>query len=84
MFTMSSSHLGYSITLQHTVNKITQRSPEIFPTSFFQVELVHEQDVVLEACVQMWFKTKMYDNRIVMAIDMCVYSIESFEKLLDG
>jgi hypothetical protein len=44
--------------------------------------LVYEQDVVLEAGVEMGFKSEVDDDRIVVAVDVCIDTIESLEHLL--
>ena len=46
--------------------------------------LVHEEDVVLEARVQVRLETKLYDDRVVVAVDMRVDSVQPLEDLLDG
>lgn len=48
--------LQHSIAPQHAFYQITQRTPEVFSGSLLQSMLVDEQDVVLEACVEMWLK----------------------------
>lgn len=42
-----------------------------------------EEDVVLEAGVEMWFESQVVDNRVVMAIHMRVDSVKTFEHLTD-
>lgn len=43
--------------------------------------LVHKQDVVLEARIEMWLKAQVHNDRVVVAIDMGVDSVEAFEEL---
>jgi hypothetical protein len=43
--------------------------------------LVDKQDVMLEASVQMWFETKMDHDGVVVAVDVCVDSIQTLEDL---
>lgn len=42
---------------------------------------VDEQDVVLEARVQVWFETELDNDRIVVAVDMGIDAVEAFEEL---
>lgn len=68
-----------SITPQHTLDQITQWTPEILPTR--QPMLVNEENVVLEARVQMWFKTQVDDNGVVVAVNVRVHSVQALEDL---
>ena len=43
--------------------------------------LIHKQYVVLEACIQMRFETKVDDDWIVVAVDMGIDAIHAFEDL---
>jgi len=43
--------------------------------------LVDEQNIVLEACIEMSLKTKLTNDWIVMAIDVSVDSVHSLEYL---
>jgi len=43
--------------------------------------LVNEQNVVLEACIEMSLKTKLTNDWIVMAVDVSVDSVHSLEYL---
>ena len=45
--------------------------------------LVYEQDVVLEACVQMWFQSELKHDRVVVAVDMRIHSVQPLEHLAD-
>ncbi len=36
---------------------------------------------MLEAGIQVWLKTEMHDDRVVMAINVCVDSVETLEDL---
>lgn len=45
---------------------------------------MHEEDVVLEARIEMWFQPQLHDNGVVVAVDMCVDAVEALEDLLDG
>jgi hypothetical protein len=46
--------------------------------------LIDEQDVVLEAGVEMWFESQMYDDGVMMAVDVRVDAIEALEDVADG
>jgi hypothetical protein len=41
--------------------------------------LINEQDVMLETRVQMWFEAKLDNNRIVVAVNVGVYTVETLE-----
>lgn len=45
--------------------------------------LINEKNVVLEACVQMGLESKLYNNRVMVTVDVGVNSVESFEELTD-
>jgi hypothetical protein len=46
--------------------------------------LVDEQDIVLEAGIQMRLKTQMHNHRVVMAVDVRVDAIQALEYLADS
>jgi hypothetical protein len=46
--------------------------------------LIDEEDVVLEACIEMWLEAQLHDDRVVVAVDVCVDAVQAFEDLLDG
>lgn len=68
-----------SVALQHAVYQIAEWSPIILPAS--QLVFIDEQDVVLEAGVQMGLEAQMYDDGVVMAVDMGVDTIQTLEDL---
>ena len=43
--------------------------------------LVDEEDIMFEACVEMWFKSKLHDDWVVMAVDVRIYSVQALEDL---
>lgn len=45
--------------------------------------LIDEEDIVLEARIQVWLKSKVNDDGIMMAVNMGVHPVESFEHLTD-
>lgn len=42
---------------------------------------INEEDVMLEACIQMRLQTKLNNDWVMVTVDVGVYSIESFEEL---
>jgi tetrahydromethanopterin S-methyltransferase subunit B len=46
--------------------------------------LVDEQNVMLEASIEMWFKTKVDDDRVVVTIDVCINTVKTLEDLADS
>jgi len=45
--------------------------------------LIDEEDVVLEACVEVSLEAKFANDRVVVAVDVCVDSIHALEYLSD-
>ena len=45
--------------------------------------LVHEQDVVLEARIEMWFQSQLKHDRVMVAVDMSIHSVQPLEHLAD-
>lgn len=41
--------------------------------------LIDEENVVLEACVQMWLKSKLNNNRVMVTVYMRVDSVKSLK-----
>lgn len=72
-------HANDLITPQHTINQITKRPPVIFPTG--QLVFINEQHVVFEAGVQVRLETEVYDNRVVVTVDMSVHTVQALEDL---
>lgn len=70
-----------SVTPQHAIDQITERAPVIFPTG--QLMFVNEQDVVLEAGVQMRLETEVHHDRVVVAVDMSVDTVQALEDLAE-
>jgi hypothetical protein len=71
--------LAVSVTRKHTIDKISQWAPEVFAAR--KVVLVDEEDVMLEAGVEMRLKAKLSDYWVVMAVDMGVNSVHSLKNL---
>ena len=70
-----------SVTPQHTLHQITQRSPEIFPTR--QSVLIDKYNVVLEARVEMWLEAQVDHNGVMVTVDVGVHSVQPLEHLAD-
>lgn len=68
-----------SVTPQHALDEISQRPPEVLPIR--QPVLIDKQDIVLETRVEVWFKTQVDDNRVVMTVDVRVRPIQPLEDL---
>jgi len=68
-----------SIAPKHVVDEISQRSPEILSTR--KIMLVDEENVVLEAGIEMSLKAKFSDDGIVMAIYVGVDAVHPLEDL---
>jgi hypothetical protein len=64
---------------QHTIDQIAQRAPEILPAG--KVVLVDEQDIVFETGVEVRFQSQMHDYGVVVAVDVGVHPVQSFEDL---
>ena len=71
------------VATQHTIDQVTQGTPEVFPCPFFQAVLIDEQDVVFEAGVEMRFQTQMHNDGVVMAVNVCVHPVKTLENLPD-
>lgn len=68
-----------SITSEHAIDKISQWAPEILSTS--KVVLIDEKNVMLEAGVEMGLQTELADDRVVVAVDVGINTVHSFEDL---
>ena len=75
---------GQSLALQHAIHHFRQRTPVVLPATFFELMFIDEQDVVLEACVEMWLEAELHDDGVVVAVDVGVDAVQAFEDLLDG
>ena len=69
------------ITLQHAVDQIAQRAPIVLATTLLETVLINEEDIVLEAGVEMRLQTEMNDDLVVVAVDVCVNAVEALEQL---
>src|SRR5271169_2755382 len=72
------------ITLQHTVYQIPKWTPVIFTPTLLQSMLIHKENIVLEARIQVWLEPQMDHDVVVMAIDVGIDTVEALEKLADG
>ena len=66
---------------QHALNEISQRAPEILAAS--KIVLIDKEHVVLEAGIEMCFKTEFANHRVVVAVDVGVNAVHAFEYLAD-
>lgn len=69
------------VTAQHTLHQITQRTPVILAAR--QFVLIDKQDVVLEAGVQVRLEAEVYHDRVVVAVDMSVDSVQTLKDLAE-
>lgn len=67
------------VAAKHTFHQIAQRAPEVLPAG--QFVLVHEEHVMLEASVKMWFEAQIYNHWVMVTVDMGVYSVKALEQL---
>ena len=76
-------HRCHSVALQHTLHQVPKRPPEVLrPTT--QAMLIHKEYVVFEARIEMWLQPKVNYDGIVMAVDVRIDAIETFEDLADS
>jgi hypothetical protein len=75
--------LRSSVASQHALHQITQRAPEVLSGALLQSVFINEQDVVLEAGIEMWLETQVNNDRVVMAVNVRVDPIETLENLAD-
>lgn len=43
--------------------------------------LVDEENIVLEAGVEMWLEAQVDDHRVVVTVNVSIYTVHSFENL---
>lgn len=67
---------------QHTLHEITQWPPKVL-APVGQAVLVDEQHVVFEASIEVGLQTELNDDRIVVAVDMCVDAVQALEHIAD-
>lgn len=70
-----------SITPKHAVYEIAKRTPEILTAG--KVVLVDEEDVLLEAGVEMRLEAQLADDGVVVAVDVGVDAVHALEDLAD-
>ena len=68
-----------SVALEHAVHEVSQRAPEILTAG--KVVLIYEQNVVLEAGIEMCLEAEFPDHGVVMTIDVRVDAVHSLEDL---
>jgi hypothetical protein len=64
---------------EHTVDEIAQRAPKVFTTC--KTVFINEENIVFKAGVEMGFKAKLTNYRIVVAIYVCVHAIHTLKYL---
>jgi hypothetical protein len=69
------------VRLDHHIDQVSHRAPEV--ASIGQMMFVYKQDIMFEAGIQMRLQSKLYHDRVVVAIDMSVNSEQALENLLD-
>lgn len=67
------------VALQHTVDQVTERAP-IIPAAG-QAMLVNEEDVLLEASVEMRLKPELSNDWVVVAVNVGVDSVHALKDL---
>ena len=70
-----------SIASQHIIHQLTQGPPVVLAAG--KGVLVDEEDVVLEARVEVWLEPELQDDGVVMAVDVCVDAVQPLENLSD-
>jgi hypothetical protein len=74
-----------SVTPQHTLNKLSKRTKPLCLLAAFlvrQVELLNKQHEMLEASVKMRLQTESSNHTVVMAVYVCVNTVESLKEHL--
>ena len=52
---------------------------EVFASPFVQLMFIYEQHIMLEAGIEMRLEAQVHDDRIVVAVDVGVNSVEALE-----
>jgi hypothetical protein len=68
----------FLIALQHTLHEIAQRAPKVF-AAIRKTMLINEQHVVLEARIQVRLQSQLNDDRVVVAVNVRVNTVEALE-----
>ena len=77
--TKDSEGQGLLVTLQHAFDQISKRTPEVLSTG--QIVFVNEQNVMLEARVQMWFQSQLDNDRVMMTVYVGIHTVQALEEL---
>ena len=67
------------ITAQHAIHQVSKWTPEVLPTG--EVMLVDEQDILLEARVEVGLQSQFADDRVVVAVNVGIYTVHALEYL---
>lgn len=66
---------------QHAVHQVPQRTPEVLPSR--KVVLIDEQDILLEAGVEVRLEAELTDDGVMVAVDVGVDAVHALEDLAD-
>lgn len=67
------------VTSKHVLHQVAEWAPEVLTTG--ETVLINEENIVLEACVEMRLEPKMNNHRVVVAVNVSIYPIEALEEL---
>jgi hypothetical protein len=82
LISTSSLHkMHRSVTPEHTLHKISKRSPEVLAAR--KTMFIDEEDIMLETRIEVSLQPKLANYRIVVTVDMCVNTIHPLEYLTD-
>lgn len=71
----------FLVTLQHTLDQVPEGPPEVLARG--EAVLVDEEDVLLEAGVEVGLEPELADDGVVVAVDVGVDAVHSLEDLAD-
>jgi hypothetical protein len=74
-------HENTLVALQHALNQVAQGSPVILAAG--EVVLVDEEDVLLEAGVEVGLEAELADDGVVVAVNVGVDAVHALEDLAD-
>ena len=63
---------------QHALDEIAQWPPEVL-APVCQPMFIDEEYIVFEACVEVRLKTELDDDGVVMAVDVCIDTVQALE-----
>lgn len=71
-----------SVAPQHTLDKVAEGAPEVLAAG--EAVLVDEEDVLLEARVEVGLEAELADDGVVVAVDVGVDAVHALEDLAHG